>query len=192
MKKIIVSILLSTIFIYSIMCAVLCAENKAVCDSFVRIHIIANSDEPYDQIIKMGVRNHIFEKFKNEFSAFSSKAETLNYLENNISLITEEVNSYLKKNNYEKRATAYTSYEKFPPKSYNGFALPKGRYNALKIVIGKGKGRNFFCVMYPPLCISENIKLNEALPEKTADKIKSVRSVQYKSAILECVNYILR
>lgn len=188
MKKIIISLLLATVLSYLMIYAVLHIDNNVICDNFVRIHIIANSDEPYDQIVKMGVRNHVFTKFKNEFSSLSSKDSSIEYINNNISLISDEVNNYLENIGYSKKASAKIYFENFPAKVYEKFLLPEGNYTALKIIIGNGKGKNFFCVMYPPLCISENVHLEKNENTNTSKK----RTVNYESRIANVFNHILR
>ena len=188
MKKIIISILLATVLSYLMINAVLHFENNVICDNFVRIHIIANSDEPYDQIVKMGVRNHIFTKFKNEFSTISSKDAEIKYINNNINLISDEVNNYLENIGYSNKAAVKITFENFPAKVYEKFLLPEGNYNALKIVIGSGMGKNFFCVMYPPLCVSENVRIEKNVKTNTSKKY----TVNYESRIANVFNHILR
>lgn len=109
-----------------------------------RLHIVANSNSRYDQDMKLKVRDNIL------------KIIDINDrdIEGQIPEIEKRVNSFLKENNVLYEGTAEYGVTYFPTKYYENIALPEGRYKALNVVLGEGKGKNWWCVMFPPLCFT--------------------------------------
>lgn len=169
MKKILFTAILILIFVY----AVSSAYTQSVCGEFLRFHIIANSDSPYDQLVKINLRNRIFEIYSEELSLISSKDKMLEFISKNLTRIKNDADSYLKSINYDKTVEVSITRGYFPKKDYGSFSLPSGKYDAFKIKIGKGKGKNFFCVMFPTSCISKE------MTDDIADKINS-KKIIYK------------
>lgn len=112
-----------------------------LCQNLVRLHVIANSDSVKDQGIKLGVRDKI--------------------LENSNNFITEDYGKVVQEYLEEIGApySARVTYEKcyVPAKSYKEIVLPQGEYNCIKVTLGEGAGRNWWCVAYPPLCYTESM-----------------------------------
>ncbi|RKD33530.1 stage II sporulation protein R [Thermohalobacter berrensis] len=121
-------------------------------EKLIRFHVIANSDSPNDQALKRSVRDRILKKIKDKFNKVSSINESreiiLNSLDDIEYIAENEVKSWGK--NYD--VNVYFGDYNFPTKSYGNFTLPAGKYEAVRVVIGEGKGENWWCVMFPPLC----------------------------------------
>jgi len=161
MKKIVCLCIITALIIT----AVADAAYISMCDKFVRFHTIANSNSPYDQQVKMQLKDFIFESIGDNLKTCKNKYETLLFLKNNSENIEKQANSYLKEINCPDKATVCIENRWFQRKKYDGFSLPGGEYDSFKITIGKGSGKNFFCVMFPPACISKEMtkKVNEML-----------------------------
>lgn len=144
------------------------AHYQAVSESFVRFHIIAESNSPYDQLVKLRLRDYILSVFSDGLSASESKAQTLAYLSQNKQKIKEAADNYLREIGYNTKTHITLQKEYCPPKKYSGFSLPYGKYDSFKITIGEGKGKNFFCVLFPPVCVSSEMtgEVNEILENK--------------------------
>ncbi len=144
------------------------AHYQAVSESFVRFHIIAESNSPYDQLVKLRLRDYILSVFSNELSASESKAQTLAFLSENKQKIKEAADKYLMEIEYGSQTEVTLQKEYCPPKKYAGFSLPFGKYDSFKITIGEGNGRNFFCVLFPPVCVSSEMtgEVDEILRSK--------------------------
>ncbi len=174
---------LSLISVYS--------KNEELCDKFVRVHIIADSDSVYDQHMKYVVRDAVFQQHEKAFARLTSKEETLTYLQANQGEIENLANQVLAQNGYAGHATVSVTRSTFPQKEYEHFTLPAGHYDALKIVIGSGKGKNFFCVMFPPLCVSPamdpTVKAEDVLSREEVREISETKPV-LKFKILEWLN----
>lgn len=123
-------------------------------DKVVRLHVLANSDSEEDQALKLRVRDRVLERATEllEQSADRQEAEALlrgNLLELE-NLAAEEIAAA----GYDYPVTAELTDTTFPTREYDGFTLPAGEYLALRIVIGEGAGQNWWCVVFPPLCMA--------------------------------------
>ena len=153
--------------------AVCDATTASICSEFVRFHIVANSDSAYDQSIKLRLRDHILREIQGELLKCSDKSETLELLKKSQNKIRESADLYLAANGCDMKTRTYISNGHFPQKDYGDFILPEGNYDSFRIVIGEGKGKNFFCVMFPPACVSGEMTDN-------VNEILNKRKITYK------------
>lgn len=118
----------------------------------IRFHVLANSDTTEDQLLKENVRDAVLNYMEPKLKHSKDKAESKEILIANI----ENINAIARQviSNWDKDYEVYTevAYEDFPTKSYGDIVFPAGEYEACRIVIGEGKGQNWWCVMFPPLC----------------------------------------
>ena len=138
-------------------------------DKAFRLHILANSDSAADQQTKYEVRDYILSDLYYIFDSCETKAETKALAERNIELISARVNDYLKLEGCGYRAVCAVEKCSFGTRKYGDYTLPAGEYDALKITLGKGEGHNWWCVLYPSLCISAASEPS-VLPERTLYK----------------------
>lgn len=118
--------------------------------SYIRIRIIANSDSPYDQNVKLALRNKLVEYLTPVLSVASSKQCAVEIIENKKHEINAFCNDLLASVPYG--CSVSLRKELFPLRTYDGEAYPEGEYDALVITLGDGEGQNWWCVAYPPLC----------------------------------------
>lgn len=150
----------------------------------VRLHVIAQSDDAYDQYIKLRVRDAVLEV---SHSLSIDKEAAVN-IKNNLSLIEDAANVVLASYGVDYKAYAQFGEFDFPTKTYGNVTLPAGNYTAVRIVLGKGEGQNWWCVMYPPLCFTGETTAN--FDKETVDLITKSGSPQFKIKfkILELLN----
>jgi len=166
MKSIIIS-LICALLLYSVY------DRRASFDikeSVLRLHIVADSNSEYDQSLKLKVRDAILEKFYDDFSLCESVSEAQNLLEEKLPSVIAVAKECVGEE-YSIGARVGETY--FPKKSYGEISLPKGRYEALQLEIGSGSGENWWCVLYPPLCITKDAV---SLPKSSLDKLKKTLS----------------
>lgn len=125
---------------------------QAAADGLLRVHVVANSDSPEDQALKLRIKDRIVSEIGNQVSGIDNKQNLLDYLDNNIDRIEKIAAQEVQKAQKKYRAKAEVGNFRFPTKSYGSLTLPAGEYHALRIVLGEGKGANWWCVMFPPLC----------------------------------------
>ena len=130
------------------------AEQSALADKVIRLHVIANSDSPADQALKLQVRDRILSEAGDLFDQGLTHEEAEAAITAELGRLAAAGAETIEKAGYGYPVTA--SLEEnvwFPTKEYQDFALPAGEYTALRIVIGEGGGQNWWCVVFPPLCL---------------------------------------
>ncbi len=147
------SVLLGLIFtIFFSVCAQDIKTAADIRQNTLRLHIIANSDNETDQQIKLYVRDGILDMEQMLFTDATDFDTALRSTEENLEDIEDAVNTMLKNKDVGYNARCSLENFCFDTRQYNGFALPKGEYTALTIRLGKAKGKNWWCVVYPALC----------------------------------------
>ena len=119
--------------------------NSSLSQGIVRLHVIANSDSDGDQLIKLKVRDAILAHANADFTKKSEVAAQLDSYKQ----IAEDV---IAQCGCDYAVDVQYGNFKFPTKHYDNISLPAGNYDAVRIVIGEGKGQNWWCVLFPPLC----------------------------------------
>ncbi|WP_191396913.1 stage II sporulation protein R [Flavonifractor sp. An306] len=123
-------------------------------DQVIRLHVLANSDSEADQALKLQVRDRVLEVAESYFQPGATREETEAILRDHLDDLAAAGAETVGAAGYDYPVTA--SLEEnywFPTKEYEDFALPAGEYTALRVVIGEGDGRNWWCVVFPPLCL---------------------------------------
>ncbi|MBO5227875.1 MAG: stage II sporulation protein R [Lachnospiraceae bacterium] len=145
---------LTVVLLYSYHIMNMSAENiqKNIADSIVRFHVISAGDTEYEQSLKLIVKNSVIEFLETELALASSKNETLEMLDALTPEIVATANARLKENGSDLSVSVSICDCYFPIKKYGDLTLPAGEYTAYRIVLGEGKGTNWWCVLYPQLC----------------------------------------
>lgn len=138
----------------------------------VRLHVVANSDSAEDQQLKLKVRDDVINYLEPMLEDIYDVEKTKKIIESNINKIEEVARKSVKKYGYTYSVTADFDKFHFPTKVYENARFPKGKYDALKIVIGEGDGQNWWCVLYPQLCFDHSQA--GVLSEKSETKLKNV------------------
>lgn len=128
-------------------------EQEALADSVIRFHVIANSDSEADQALKLAVRDRVLDQAEDLYPEGATLEEARRALEGHLNALAAAGRAVVEKEGYDYPVTAQLTRCWFPTKEYDQFALPAGEYTALRIVIGKGEGQNWWCVAFPPLCL---------------------------------------
>ena len=141
-----------------------------ISDSFVRFHVIANSNSTEDQIIKYKIRDSVLEYISPLLQKAHSKQEALNIISREMSEINNIANKIVQDNGMNYSINIHLGKSKFPTKDYNNFILPEGIYDALKIEIGSANGQNWWCVMFPSICFPA-LNDTEVLPPQLRNSL---------------------
>lgn len=137
-------------------------ENNSYAN-LIRFHVIANSDNNKDQELKMRIRDVLLDIIEPQLTNIISIEDAENYLSNNLSNFSKIAQQEIKKIGYDYTVTAVLDWETYPTRAYGEIIFPAGNYRSLRIIIGEGKGANWWCVLFPPLCfvdITNNIVKN--------------------------------
>lgn len=164
------------------------AQCGNISNDVFRLHILANSDSNYDQSVKLKVRDRVLEYSKSLFESASSKEEAESLVSQNLDNITRVAQNELQNLGCDQNVKAEIKKMYFTTRYYDSYTLPSGMYDALRITIGSGKGHNWWCVMYPSICISaaseQDEKAKQALDDGEYDIIKNEK-YSYKFKVVE-------
>ncbi len=128
-------------------------------DNVLRLHVVANSDDADDQRVKLSVRDRIIAEFSEVFDSCTSQAESIEIATEYEEKIQKVAEDELEKQGHRESVSVEIGKSYFPTKDYKNISLPRGTYTAVNIKIGRAKGQNWWCVMYPPLCIDKGTVL---------------------------------
>ncbi len=171
MKKIIASLCIGLIFAMCFATYSSASTANEVREDVLRLHVIANSDSKEDQMLKLKVRDALLDSAKELFTDTYSKQESLDISLMNLSRFKEIAERVIGENGYEYPVKVSVTQSFFPTKQYeNGYRLPAGYYDALKVEIGQAKGQNWWCILYPPLCFSGSIPQEDKMDDIMNDE----------------------
>lgn len=119
----------------------------------IRLHVVGASDSAPDQALKLRVRDAVLERLEGELSGAADKQQALETIRGMTEELTVLSDAVLAQAGAEDRVTVSVGDAAFPHRDYDTFSLPAGVYDALKITIGDGAGKNWWCVVFPELCI---------------------------------------
>ena len=150
-------------------------RQSAISSKLVRLHVIAVSDAREEQELKLRVRDAVLEYLSPRLIGASDSEQARAILQEELAGIRLAAESAAE----GRPVTVALSRERYPTKSYEGFTLPAGKYESLRVTLGEGKGHNWWCVMFPPLCIAETdngeIDINKLeLKSWIIEKLKSI------------------
>ena len=142
-------------------------------EKMIRLHVIANSDSDADQTLKLHVRDAVLCRAEDILRQSADMTEARARLRDSLPTIGDAAAQELAAQGSGYSVSVALEDTEFPHKTYDGFALPAGEYMALRVVIGAGEGRNWWCVVYPPLCTAAACELEETARSSglTADDV---------------------
>ena len=153
MKKYLRRILVCGLLAVFCWCAVLITDRSRLNQGLIRFHVVANSDSREDQSVKLKIRDAVLESIQEDIRRTADIAEAKRYLQENLPRIQMLVEQTLTELGFLEGARVTLCKERFDVRHYDTFSLPAGVYDSLRIVIGEGKGRNWWCVSFPVFCI---------------------------------------
>ena len=182
-KKFVLIILL--LFIYISICAFsyVNAVSSNIQDSVFRLHVIANSNKEEDQNLKYLVRDKILEYINSISQNYNTKEDIIKLANNNIEEIKKIAENVVLENGYNYPINVSIGNFAFPTKTYGDITFPAGFYDALKVEIGEAEGRNWWCVMFPPLCFVD--VTSGVVPEDSKETLKENLSSEEYDLISE-------
>lgn len=130
---------------------------EAACEDMksnvLRLHIIANSDSQEDQALKLLVRDEILNECGYLFNKNTNVEEAISIVRNSLEKFSSVANSVIKKNGFDYLAESEIGMSYFETREYDTFTLPAGEYKSLIIKLGEAKGKNWWCVVFPTVCL---------------------------------------
>lgn len=155
---------------------------KELSEQILRFHVIANSDTPKDQELKLKVRDKIGDYLGKELTGVESLEECEQTVNRHLAQIENCAREVIAQEGYDYTVNAMIKNVDFPKKTYGNYTFPKGNYHALKVVIGSGRGENWWCVMYPNLCFSGSVY--EVIDANAKEELRAVLSEEEYAEIM--------
>lgn len=174
--------------------AAACAELP---EHVVRFHVIANSDDPADQAVKEKVRDAVLTEAARWYGDATTMEEASGLLCVHLEALQAAANETLRANGVQDQAVVRVTDQYFPTRNYEGFTLPAGTYRTLLVTIGEGKGKNWWCVVFPALCLpaaeaDQPSDVLSALPETQRDVVEHPQQYRIKFKAVELFEELKR
>ncbi|SHF13619.1 stage II sporulation protein R [Caldanaerobius fijiensis DSM 17918] len=187
MKKLLIIILAIVLIFLGFQYRSYEAQKADISNRLIRLHVIANSDSAVDQAVKLKVRDAIIKAMDSRFEGKYDIDKARKLISDNLSNIQAIAEKVLKESGMNYGAKVQFGRFNFPIKRYGSIVLPPGNYEALKVVLGDGQGKNWWCVMFPPLCFAD---ITHGLTTvQTEDNLSQVLSADQLNMIDENKNH---
>ena len=144
-------------------------------DQAIRIRIIPNSNTPKDQFLKKQVKTNLEIELQNNLKNTETIENTRKIIKNNLDNYNKKIKEVLTNENTSQKFTIDYGYHHFPEKTYKGVKYEEGEYESLLVTLGKGQGDNWWCVLFPNLCLAD---------------LEQKDNTEYKSWVIETINKI--
>lgn len=189
LTKILIPLFLVFTLVFSLV-KPLIETSESISQNVLRLHILANSDSTYDQDIKLQLKNYILDETSSLFIAKTVKENT-EIAKQNTDYIESLCNDYLKEQGIDYKATVNVLNEFFETRVYDDFTLPAGNYDAIRIELGEGNGHNWWCIVFPSVCLSAcSTSMDDYMTDEEMELINSGYTPKFKIVeIYEKIKY---
>jgi len=161
-----------------------------IAEQVLRFHVRANSDSREDQALKLKVRDAIGTLMQRRLVGVDQLDECSRIVNENLAEIIDTAEKTVRQEGYTYPVTAQVATVEFPQKTYGNYTFPAGAYQALNVVIGSGRGQNWWCVMYPNMCFHDAVY--EVVDEEAEKLLQRVLSEDEYDAVLKSGKYRIR
>lgn len=168
-------------------------DKQFLSNNIVRLHVVANSDSESDQAIKLRVKDAVAVAVEKMQNGLVTKQEVMCVLEENLPSLETVANNVLDSLGVSDRAKVTLEKEEFDTRYYDTFSLPAGVYDALRVEIGEGEGKNWWCVAFPSLCIPSSSKdfsdtaTGAGFSQSVTDTISNSKPYKVRFFLLDCI-----
>lgn len=157
-------------------------------DEVLRLHILANSDSDEDQQLKYDLRDYILSNFGEVFSECTGFEDSVKVAKLYKSEIEKAANEFVRSKDYDYEVKCEVGKTYFTTRKYENYTLPAGEYTAVRLLIGNAEGKNWWCVMFPPLCLPA---AGEFFTEDQSKRIEESRDIEVKFALFEVIQNLI-
>lgn len=154
-----------------------------IAPEIIRFHIMANSDAKEDQDLKLEVRDYLLSIIYDDLDRSASKTEIKNYITQKKPYLEQEADQFIASRGYGYQTAISLTNRYFPEKTYGDMTFPNGTYEAVTVTIGSGRGHNWWCVLYPPLCFTDAVCAE--VPDSSKDTLEHLLAPADYSELLK-------
>ena len=179
------------------------SEDAELYDNIIRLHVLANSDSDGDQALKLTVRDRVLETASELLSDVTDRDKAETVLRDNLATLKSTAADIIAENGYCYSVAVTLTKETYPTRKYGNFALPAGSYTSLRVLIGDAEGKNWWCMLFPSLCMGAEKEAHTAIIDEsecveaglTPSQVKIITgnspTVKVKFRILEFIGGML-
>lgn len=161
----------------------------ALAKNTIRFHVRANSDTKIDQAVKLKVKDAVVNYIYNQTKDFASAEETSLFITQHNDKIKNVAQKVIDENGFDYTVQSSFGTDSFPDKTYGDIIYPKGEYTSYTLTIGNGKGHNWWCVLYPPLCFVDTS--TGVVPDSSKERLKeSLTDTEYHTIVRYKFKYL--
>ena len=177
-------------------CGTLVSDRQRLREELIRLHVVAASDSEEDQVLKLRVRDAVVESMRTDLAKIGDIEEARAYLQENLPKLEAVANEVLRAAGCGDTATVSLAVEEFATRVYDTFTLPAGIYEALRITIGEGEGQNWWCVVFPSLCLSATAEGFEktascaGFPDSLTAALEGEEGYELRFFLLDALGYL--
>ena len=153
-------------------------------DEVLRLHILANSDSEEDQQLKYELRDHMLSTFGEVFAGCENREQAIKAAKENRPAMEQTASSFIKEKGYNYNVVCEISDTYFTTRKYENYTLPAGNYTAVRFLIGNAEGKNWWCVMFPPLCLPAS---GEFFTEEESKRVEESKNIEVRFALFEAI-----
>ena len=171
-------------------------DKNLLSDEVLRLHVVGASDSEADQAVKLKVRDAVLEAVDNLTEGADSKQEAERIIGGRLGELEKAANAVLLNEGFADRATVTLKREEFPTREYDTFTLPAGVYDSLRVTIGSGEGRNWWCVVFPSLCVpaasdgTADMAVGAGFSDSLTGAITEEPQYEVRFFLLDCLGYL--
>jgi stage II sporulation protein R len=171
-------------------------DRQQLNDNIIRLHVVAHSDSEADQALKLQVRDAVIDYLQEDMEQLEDPAAAKEYLQGKLTELETVANNVLHEAGCLLRAVVTLTKESFAKRDYLTFSLPAGVYESLRIVIGEGVGQNWWCVVFPRLCLPataaefEDTAAGAGFDQALTDTLQQKKGYQVRFFFLDCLGWL--
>ena len=172
------------------------SDKRVLSENLIRLHVVADSDSAEDQAIKLQVRDAITRKLNTVMDDLSDMEAAKAYLQEHLPELEQVANDALRAAGNGCKAVVTLAKEAFPTREYDTFTLPAGIYESLRVTIGSGEGQNWWCVIFPSLCVSattdgfEDTAAGAGFSDRLSGTLTGKQEYKVRFFLLDCFGWV--
>lgn len=160
-------------------------QREGLTQSVLRLHIVADSDDPQDQAVKLAVRDALVSEYGQTLSQAESLEQAQELAGRLLPQMLDTARQIVAAQGCTLPITGEVGELSFPAVSYEGYTLPAGEYQAVRIQLGEGQGHNWFCVLYPAVCLDSSVALEEGMSSQQKEMLTHPEDYEIRFALLD-------
>ena len=193
MKKLITWCIIASAVFSIFFCVTLLKDKQYLRNELIRLHVVGNSNSTDDQRIKLSVRDAILAYLTDDMISVTNVTDARTFLQNHLYELETVANEALKADNSKYSAEVSLTKEPFGTRKYDTFSLPSGVYESLRIDIGQAQGKNWWCVVFPTLCVPKTTEAfsdtaqSNGVRNGLSDTLSNDRQYHVRFYLLDCL-----